>query len=150
MLKALSTAWDRPFEFAFNSRGHSAAGLIYQRLREPGNTILINVDAPWEKRTAGSFSRPFAGKKERLFSTGVAQLADLTNCPIICCSYWEEPDRTIVLDWGTPIRKVEGQIETMNRLLDQLEVAVGERPTQYVLTIGGDRQWNATQKRWEN
>ena len=38
----------------------------------------------------------------------------------------------------------------MNKLIDVLEKAIGERPTQYVLHIGEGRRWNANMKHWED
>ena len=50
---------------------------------------------------------------------------------------------------GRNVLIVDDEIETMNRLIDTLEAAVGERPTQYVLEIGQERRWNATHRIWE-
>lgn len=150
MITAIATAWRRPFEYAFTTEGQSAAALVYQRLREPGNIVLINIDAVWAKRPTGSFSGPFAGQEERTLSTGVVQLAQLTGCPIVPCSFWQDSDGTIILDWGTPVETIHDEAETMNRLIAPLETAIGERPAQYVLEIGDERRWNATQRIWEN
>ena len=38
----------------------------------------------------------------------------------------------------------------MDRLIDQLERAVGERPMQYMLSGGGERRWNEMRKCWED
>lgn len=155
MLKVLSTAWRRPFEFAFTmprtSSSQSAASMIFDRLRKRGNVLLIHVDAPWTTGPKGGrYTRPFAGLRGREFSTGAAQLAELTQRPIVSCIYWQKDDETVVLEWGSPIQRVDDTIETMNRLIDPLEVAIGERPTHYVLNIGDERRWNATLKRWED
>jgi lauroyl/myristoyl acyltransferase len=150
LLTVLSSAWHRPFEFAFTKSSRSAASLLYERLRERGNIIYIHVDAPWQKSATGSYTRPFAGQRGRDFSTGAAQLAELTQCPIVSCVYWQEDDETVVLKWGSPIQRVDNEIDTMNRLIDTLEVAVGERPTQYMLDIGGERRWNPMIQRWED
>lgn len=150
MLKALSSAWRRRGEFAFTGSGQSAASLIYQRLREDGNIVSIHVDAPWPKGPTGSYSRPFAGLRKREFSTGAAQLAALTRRPIVSCTYWQQDDRTVVIEWGSPIRHVENETDTMNRLIDDLEAAIGQRPMQYLFDIGGMRRWNETRHRWED
>jgi lauroyl/myristoyl acyltransferase len=154
MLKVLSTAWRRPFEFAFTmprtSSSPSAASMIFDRLRKRGTVLFIHVDAPWTKGPTGSYTRPFAGLRGREFSTGAAQLAELTQRPIVSCIYWQKDDETVVLEWGSPIQRVDDTTETMNRLIDPLEVAIGERPTHYVLNIGDERRWNAKLKRWED
>ncbi len=150
MLKAVSSVWHRPFEFAFTGHGRSAATLLFDRLRKPGHVVNIHVDAPWPNSSTGSFCRPFAGFRSRSFSTGAVQLAQLTRCPIVSCIYWQEDDGTIVLKWGSVIENVDDEIDTMNRLIDPLEDAVGERPTQYVLDIGRERRWNHALMVWED
>jgi lauroyl/myristoyl acyltransferase len=149
-LDAASTVWRRPFEYAYTTNGLSGTRLLYKRLSKPGSVVDIHVDAPWPRGTTGSFCRPFAGMKDRSFATGAAHLAKVCRCPIISCVYWQEDDGTVYLQWGTPILHVDDEIDTMNRLLDTLEVAIGERPTQYVLDIGHDRRWNAALRRWES
>jgi lauroyl/myristoyl acyltransferase len=150
MLDVLSSAWSRSFEYAFTKSSQSTAMLLYERLRKPGNIVSIHVDAPWPQSPTGSYARSFAGLTSRDFSTGAAQLASLAQCPIVSCVYWQEDDGTLVLRWGSPIQPADNEIDTMNRLIDTLEVAIGERPTQYVLYTGCDRRWNATTKRWED
>lgn len=150
LLTTLSTAWRRPFEFAFTNTGQSAARSLYERLSKPGSIVNIHLDAAWPPSATGSFCRPFAGVKSRNFSTGAAQLAKLCKCPIVSCVYWREDDGTVFLQWGSPILRVDDEVDTMNRLIDTLEVAVGERPTQYVLDIGQERRWNAALRRWDN
>jgi lauroyl/myristoyl acyltransferase len=148
MLKALSSAWHRAGEFAFTGAGQSAASLIYQRLHEQGNIVSIHVDAPWPKSPTGSYSRPFAGLRNREFSTGAAQLAALTRCPIVSCVYWQQDEDTVIVEWGAPIQQVDDELDAMNLLIHKLEVAIGERPMQYMLSIGGQRCWNEALKRW--
>ena len=149
MLEVLSTAWRRPFEFAFMNAGQPAARMLHERLSKPGSIINIHLDAPWPQRATGSYCRPFAGMKERSFATGAAQLAKLCQCPLVSCVYWRDDDGTVFIQWGSPILHVDDEIDTMNRLIDTLEAAVGERPTQYVLEIGQERRWNATHRIWE-
>jgi lauroyl/myristoyl acyltransferase len=149
LLKALSSVWCRSSELAFTGSGQSAAGLIYGRLRQPGNIVSIDVDAAWPKNSTGSYCRPFAGRQDRAFSTGAAQLAALTRCPIVGCVYWQQDDDTVILEWGPLINAVANETNAMNHLLDKLESGIGERPSQYVLEIGGERRWNEAGKRWD-
>ncbi len=149
-LKVTSSAWRRPFEYVFVGPRRSAASVLFERIGNPGNIIYIHLDAPWPKSPRGSYSRPFAGLEDRNFSTGAARLALKTQCPIVSCVYWQENDGTIILKWGSPIERVDDEIDTMNRLIDTLEEAVGERPTQYMFDIGNERRWNAALKRWES
>lgn len=150
MLEVASTAWRRPFEFALVLKGGAAARLLFDRLRKPGNVALVHVDPPWPRGAGGSFNRPFAGVRDRSFAMGAARLAKSCQCPVVSCVCWREDDGTVFIKWGTPILRVDDQIDAMNQLIDPLEVAVGERPTKYVVDIGDERRWNAALRRWEN
>jgi lauroyl/myristoyl acyltransferase len=143
--------WERDFEYVFIKDVRSGWKLS-KVLREPGNVVFMPIDAPWRASATGAFARPFAGAASYVFSTGAAQLARLARCPIITCIPILERDGTMVLEWGTPMRvgEVAGDdVAVMSRLLDVLERAVGERPTQYVYEIGGDRRWNAQTGLWD-
>ena len=115
-----------------------------RRLRERGNVVFIPVDAPWSENVTGAFERPFAGHKKKVLSSGAAQLARLSKCAIISCVSMLENDGTIVLQWGDPIRiddnKSTNEVDVMNELMDALEIAIGERPTQYTFEIGAYRR----------
>lgn len=144
--------WQRSYEFVYIKDLRSARK-AYIKLREKGNVVFIPVDGGWSKTPTGSYERPFAGLRSRVFSTGAAQLAQSAKCPIISCVHMLESDGTIVLQWGEPIRIVGNEaadiVNVMNRLLDTLEIAIGERPTQYIFEIGSDRRWNSQSKLWE-
>ena len=64
--------------------------------------------------------------------------------------YWQQDDETVIIEWGSPIQLIGGETDAMDRLIDQLERAVGERPMQYMLSGGGERRWNEMRKRWED
>ena len=140
-------------EIIFNEPDMRTARKIYNRLCVRGNVVFIDVDAIWKKSNTRSYERPFAGSKSRVFATGTAELARMAKCPVICCVHFIERDGTIVLEWGPPILNGgtdgENVIDVMNKLIDQLEIAIGERPTQYVFQIGGDRRWNPQRRHWE-
>lgn len=145
--------WGRETELIFC--GDSSFRKLVTRLKEPGNVVFIHIDAPWFGNERSSFSRPFTGYKNRPFSVGTARLARLVQCPIVSCVYSIEKDRTMVLEYGTPIFPEHGnddksEIQIMDQLLNHLETAIGERPTQYVLSIGGERRWNPVDRRWED
>jgi hypothetical protein len=141
------------YEFVF-IRNLRTARTLYTLLRERGNVVNIPVDGGWIKTLTGSYERPFAGHRSRVFSTGAAQLARLAQCPIISCVPISESDGSISLEWGSPIRSVgnstANDIYVMNQLLDAIEIVIGEKPTQYIYEIGGDRRWNSLSKRWED
>ena len=130
------------------------ARTLYSRLRERGNVVFIPVDGGWGKTLTGCCERAFAGQRSRVFSTGAAQLARLAGCPIISCVHVLETDGTIVLEWGVPIRIVgsdaANEVNVMNEVFNRLEIAIGERPTQYIFEVGGERRWNSQSRRWED
>jgi lauroyl/myristoyl acyltransferase len=152
-LKACLSFDKRDLEVVFIESKLGAAVQIYKRLRERGNVVFINIDA-WQHSKSNYYERPFAGLKNRAFATGTAQLARTAQCSVISCMYTCKCDGTIVLDWGTPIRcsgnEVADDINVMDKLIDALEVAIGENPTQYTFEIGNQRSWNSQNKSWED
>jgi hypothetical protein len=153
LLKTLSSCWGRDTEILIVGGDLHSATKLYKSLREPGNVVMMNLDAPWNKALVGSYERPFAGQKNRVFSMGAVQLARLTRCPLICCVPWLKDDGSIVLEWGDLIRigstDVSGEVKAMNALIDMLEIAVGKRPAQYYFEMGNSRRWNSQEERWE-
>ncbi|MGA2222954.1 MAG: glycosyltransferase [Syntrophobacteraceae bacterium] len=145
--------WGKKWEWVFNNELTSFRKL-YNQLRERGNVVFIPIDKPWRKTVTGAYERPFVGKRKCVFSTGAALLARLTQCPIITCVPLLEKDGTVVLEWGEPIRiagnDAANDVDVMNELFDTIEIAAGERPTQYAFEIGGDRRWNPLIRRWED
>jgi lauroyl/myristoyl acyltransferase len=154
LLKILSSCFGRDIEILLRGGDLHSATKLYNSLREPGNVVLIALDAVWDKSLIGSYQRPFAGEKKRVFSMGAVQLARMTRCPLICCVPWIKDDGNIVLEWGDPIRidnkDVAAEFKVMDTLLDTLEIAVGKRPTQYYFEIGDDRQWDSQKESWED
>ena len=152
--EALPSCWGRDTGIFIVGSDLRSTTKLYKSLREPGNVIMMNLDAPWNKTLIGYYERPFAGQKNRVFSMGAVQLAQLTRCPLICCVPWLKDDGSIVLEWGEPIRinstDAAGEVKAMDTLIDILEIAVGKRPTQYYLEIGYDRRWNSQKGRWED
>jgi lauroyl/myristoyl acyltransferase len=156
----------RPCDLDFLFTGGSFSRLD-KRLREEGNVIILNVDAYWlgggpytrgretlsERKTRGTFVRPFAGHETYRVATGAAHAARLAQCPIVPCVTFIE-DRRRVVEWGKPIcpplpSDREGDVRITNEVLDHMECAVGTRPTQYVLNLGNSRCWNQSELRWE-
>jgi lauroyl/myristoyl acyltransferase len=133
----------------------NAAATLRSALMKPGNVVMVNIDAPYEIGSPGTFSRPFAGSTNRAFAKGVVGLARMAQCAMITCIWWKKDDGGIVLEWGEPVRvtprgrKIE-DIQVMNQFLDKFEVAIGKRPTQYVLKFGGERLWNSKLERWQD
>ena len=149
-----SSCWGRDVDLVYSRSDLRAARVLYRRLRERGNVVCIPVDASWDKNVTGSYERRFAGHTKKVFSSGAAQLAQMSKCPIISCVFMIENDETLVLQWGDPIRINESKsnidVVVMNKLMDDLEIAVGERPTQYIFEIGWGRRWNSKDNRWED
>jgi lauroyl/myristoyl acyltransferase len=93
--------------------------------------------------------------RARTFSIGSAVFSRMAQCPIVACATYVEKEGTVVLEWGPvippPQREDEAaDLRTINALLDFLEKAIGQRPTQYFLYIGEERQWNAVLQTWED
>jgi hypothetical protein len=130
-------------------RDRQPSKAMLTHLRDQGNVVIIYADAHWQRTGGGVYFRPFAGLKDREFSTGAARIARIAKCPVISLVCLQEDDGTIVLQWGDPIWNTGDDVGVMNHLIDAFEVAVGERPDQYVFWIGGDRQWDARNRRWQ-
>jgi lauroyl/myristoyl acyltransferase len=143
-------AWDKNAELVFVGVDPLPFRTLYRRLCEPGNVMFIHVDAWAKKAPVGTYERPFAFVKKRVFATGAAQLARTAGCPIISCVHSLQADGTILLEWGEPIHHVDNDIAVMDKLIDPIEIAIGQRPAQYPFRIGGDRRWNQTALKWED
>jgi len=151
-LKGLAACWGGHCALVEMGADLRGAQTIFERLTEPGNVVFMDVDALWKKARTGSFERPFAGYRARVFATGAAELARMTGRAVIACVHVVESDETVVLDWGTPIRiagpSPSKDLDVMNALLDRMEAAVGDRPEQYALEIGGERRWDPAGRTW--
>jgi len=128
---------------------------LLESLQRPGSTVFLSVDAPWKEGKPGGIMMPFAGRKEAHFAMGAARLAKMARVPIINCIAYLDDNEEIVLEWKPPIRFEEGKDEIseedlMKNLLSDIEIAVGNRPEQYVLNIGSERRWNHNEQRWES
>jgi lauroyl/myristoyl acyltransferase len=148
-VEALSSVWGRDVEMVYIDKEKLASHTIYTRLSGQRNVILIHADAPWPSAATGTYERPFAASPNRSFATGVVELAKLARCPLVSCVYSIDRPGTVTLDWSAPLWVNNNVCDSMNHLLDPLETAVGEMPSQYVLRIGRGRRWNPTLSRWE-
>lgn len=133
--------------------GRGTADTLVQKLRTPGNAVVIHADAPWPFRR-GSVERPFAAATGRSFATGVAKVARLAQCPIVACVSTVSPQGRVLLEWTGPI--APGSLDdsasdarVTSSVLDALEVGIGRHPEQYVLDFGSGRRWNAKAEVWE-
>jgi lauroyl/myristoyl acyltransferase len=151
MLKALRKSWEERVGMSFVTGESKTVFDLRKKLKEPGNVVMIQIDANWTatKTGRGVLKRPFAGYLHREFSTGAAKLARISKCPIIGCVYTIQDDGTIFVEWGVPKRDMANPNRVMDELLDMMEQAIGERPSQYVLRIGGERRWNVETRTWE-
>lgn len=157
----------RPGDLGFMFTG----GFLLQlgdRLRQPGNLVMISVDAYWNgggayrrdgsssppQNMTGVYTRPFAGLLDYRVATGTAFLSRLSQCPIVPCVTFMRGDDTVVVEWGAPIpapplNDKDADIRITDQLLQHVERAVGSRPSQYVLDIGSRRRWNSSKSEWE-
>jgi len=136
-------------------------------LNEPGRVLLISSDAYWKgggayrndasgprpKAAGGAHIRPFAGLIGYRLATGTAFLSRFVQCPILTCITYMRDDGAVVVEWGEPIPPAasddkQSDLALTDRLLLDIERAVGLRPSQYVLNIGGSRRWNPAGSQW--
>jgi lauroyl/myristoyl acyltransferase len=131
----------------------SAVANMLRHLRVPGSAIIIASDASWPKTAPGGFDRPYAGYATNHFALGTARMARLSQCPVVACVPFLDPDGHVVIEWGelipAPARDDEAaDVRITNSILDTFERAVGRRPGQYVLPIGSGRRWSAVAECW--
>lgn len=160
----------RPDDLKVAFTGSVSSGLE-KILRQPGNVVIIAADAYWKgggayadeppgsppKGSSILHLRPFAGHLDYRIATGTACLSRLLKCPIVPCVTFMRDDGTIVVQWGEPIESIaplvpvdkDADIRITDLLLLDIERAVGLRPSQYVLDIGGSRRWNSSIEQWE-
>jgi lauroyl/myristoyl acyltransferase len=115
--------------------------------------VNISVDSYWHKGRSSTYERPFAGEARKAVSVGPARLARVTQTPVVICVPYVGARGEIVLEWSGPFAPPAPDAHDQDRaltdlLLGVLEGAVGERPTQYVLSVGGDRRWHPARRRW--
>lgn len=146
--------WARPdWEFCFPGTPGLLRTLI-QHLRAPGNAIIILADAPWSAKRSDSHVRPFAGRQVRAFATGTAHLSRLSQCPIVVCLPYLAEDSHVVIEWTriippAPPHDAASDARVIDLVLNDLEVAIGKRPSQYVLDFLNERRWDANSERWQ-
>ena len=136
-------------EHCWVGEGISGTRTIRKRLNERGNVVYIHVDAPQSAQKSGTYVRPFAAEGKRVMSMGAARLSHRTGCPIVPLIFWEEADRSVKVKWGNPIISGRDYTKTMDGIIDQVEIAIGQRPEQYPPEIGFDRRWNSARLKWE-
>ena len=138
-------------------------------LKQPGNVVIISADAYWKgggaytddslslppRDSKGVHLRPFIGHLSYPIATGTAFLSRLAQCPIVPCVTFMPGDRTIAIQWGDPIappvqNDKDADTRMTDRLLVDIERAVGLRPSQYVLEIGCSRRWNSSAAQWDS
>ena len=115
--------------------------------------VTMAVDAPWTRGQPSTHERSFAGRANAAFSVGPARLSRLSQAPVVLAiPYADDAGRTVI-EWLGPFPPpardaVAGEAVLLDVLLDHIEHAVGARPTQYVLQIGGSRRWSAAARQW--
>lgn len=151
LLEVLKRVRPKDLELFAGDGGVLELRQLVRRLRDPGTVVVISPDATWSHQS--SHRRPFASQNSRAFATGTAALGRLSQCPIVPCIPVLTGRRHVTLEWGNmipppPIDDVASDVTITDDLLDHLELAVGERPDQYVVPLDSDRLWNREEKRW--
>lgn len=126
---------------------------LVRHLSEPGWALIQSVDAPRADWMPVGLTRPFAGHAERAFADGAAQLARMAQVPIVAAITYVDRDGAMVIAWSEPFapparKDREADAALTSEVLDLIEVAIGRRPDQYVVDIGGTRSWDPVQERW--
>lgn len=146
--------WARPdWTFGYPGTANLLKTLV-QHLRAPGNAVLILADAPWQAARRDSYVRPFAGRNARAFATGVVHMSRLAQCPIAVCLPYVVAKEHVVIEWTRvipppPPRGNVADAQVLDPILDDIETAIGKRPSQYVLDFLSTRRWNAGTERWQ-
>ncbi|MEQ1817805.1 MAG: hypothetical protein ABL871_04280 [Terricaulis sp.] len=133
--------------------GKSFLVRLLHHLREPGGVVVIASDASWGAEKGGGLTRPFAGYASQTFALGTARLARLSQTPIVTCVPFLVSDRHLIMEWSPVIPApdrddTEADVRITNEILDWMERRIGERPDQYVLWLGADRQWSSVARCW--
>lgn len=146
----IESHWMRGYDWT-NAPRTSAQRSMLETLSRPGGLVSIYVDAPWAKPDA--YVRPFAGYASRSFALGAARTARLAQCPIVpgIVTLGESP-RTVYIECGPliappPADAAASDRDTLDQLLDWLELAVARHPIQYQES-GSERRWDAEAGAW--
>lgn len=149
------TQWARPDVQFYIPGTPKLFKTLIQHLRTPGHTLLILADAPWDTARGGSHVRPLAGRRSQAFATGTAQLSRLAQCPIAVCIPYLVGDGHVIIEWTRVIPPPppdggDGDARVIDLVLDDIENAIGRRPSQYVLDFLGKRHWDPNSERWQS
>ncbi len=128
---------------------------LVRLLSEDQEKVNISIDSYWHKGRSSSYERPFAGEARKTVSVGPARLARVTQTPVVVCVPYVGAQGEIVLEWSGPFAPPAPDAADQDHALTDLmlglvEAAVGERPTQYVAAVGGDRRWHSATRRWRS
>lgn len=153
LLRATARARREGLEFVYLG---GATGKLIDTLRANRAMATVNVDSHWPRGRSSSLTRPFAGSAHRTFSTGSAKLARLSGAPLLLAI-------PVMSDDGTTVRMRlfgpfhsnatspdQQDTDVTQQVLDVIEREVGERPCDYLLDIGGDRQWDPESRSWRD
>lgn len=126
-----------------------------KHLERHSSQIVMSIDTFWKTTGRSTHTRPFAGMRARTLSIGSAILCRLAQCPIVPFASYVHKDGTIIVEWGPVIQPPQlddeaTDLANAHTLLDFMETAIGQRPSQYTLYIGEERQWNPVLHTWED
>lgn len=126
---------------------------LLHHLRDPGGAVIIATDAAWHGDPTGAHTRPFAAFATQSFALGTARLARMSQRPIVTCVPFLDGERRVVMEWSPVIQPparndAAADARITDEILDWIERRIGERPGQYVLSFGHDRQWSPVARCW--
>jgi lauroyl/myristoyl acyltransferase len=133
--------------------GPSALMRLVKHLRRPDTAVTISTDAVIEGGRERGHERDFAGHRRQSFAFGTARLARLSQRPILPCVPYLDEHGELAIEWADPIMAParddeSADIKITDAILDFFERAIGQRPGQYVLSIGHARRWDESSQSW--
>ncbi|HZH42076.1 MAG TPA: hypothetical protein VFD85_13760 [Gemmatimonadales bacterium] len=139
--------------FIYTVAGGQTGLDLFRHLVKLRGKVSVALDAPWSRDRDIPHQRAFAGQSRAVFSLGPVRLSRVTQTPVVLAiPYLGEGGRTVI-EWHGPFAPPppeawEAEAALCDLLLDRIETAVGERPTQYVMKIGGQRRWDDAARQW--
>lgn len=130
------------------SRNAEMGFRLFRAARQPGFLCLITLDAPWD--SARSIREPFAGWTSFPISTNVARLATAASAGVTLALPRRRgrDEYTVALGEVYLPEEFASAEEMTDFLARQLERHIGYNPTEYLLSVGTDRRWDALAGGW--
>ena len=109
---------------------------------------MLTIDRAWD--LPGAYRRPLAGWSSFPLSTGPARLAMAGGAGVVLGFPVLRPGGGWRGEWEPLLdaRDFDSAEQLTDVLVDALERRLGERPADYLLSLGRGRAWDAAAGRW--